>query len=160
MHLAVIFSVSALISLYPQNICMKPTCMTKGTTKIKYKVSMETSWSLTTLTLNACIDITAWVIGLALYRPSLFKHYVAVGTGILLHTDCSSILLDARMAKSMSGSLTKTINLGCKTLEKITLPQITCTYYAYQMVSHQFALRHSWLFSLDRIMTVKLYGSL
>lgn len=138
---------------------MKPTCigMTKGTTKIKCTVSMETSWRLTALTLNACIDITDWVSGLTLHSPLLYKHFIAVRTGILLYTDCSSIFIDAGMTKNMSGSLTKTINLGCKTLEKITLlqePQITCTYYAYQMVSHQFALRQSWFLSWGRIMKV------
>ncbi len=137
---------------------MKPTCigMTKGTTKIKCKVSMETSWRLTALTLNACIDITDWVSGLV-HRPFLFKHVIAVRTGILHWTDCSSILVDVEMTKNMSGSLTKAINLGCKALEKITLlhePQITCTYYAYQTVSHQFELRQSWLFNLGRIRKV------
>lgn len=118
---------------------------------------METSWRLTALTLNACIDITDWVSGLTVHRPFLFKHFIAVGTGILHCTDCSSILVDAGMTKNMSGSLTNAINLGCKALQKITLlqePQITCTYYAYQMVSHQFALRQSWLFNLGRIMKV------
>lgn len=94
------FRGSALISHHPQNICMKPTCigMTKGTTKIKCRVSMETSWRLTALALSACKDITVsrWALGL-----SSFRHYVAVGTWILLCTNALLILLDAEMTRNV-----------------------------------------------------------
>lgn len=63
-----------------------------------------------------------------------FRQYLAIRTEIVLYTGITKI---------MSAFLTKAINLGYKTLEKITLLQETqpnCTYFSYQTVSHKFAL--------------------